>query len=915
MLLETSFCGTKPSGGPKSEGDRNGTKVEAEVMEKVLLARKHDPTQAILAEGINVVKTKSEKSSTKPPLAKADESLKQTKCDVTITLDKPTTESNNTKRPSSRIVADSGVEYIYIPLKGPLPADLDTSKNSVTFAKHQKLREVKSLNYKSKTPTPNRSKNVEPETRCKSASSTPPPSMRKQEDAKYIRIRLKPDRCYSDEAPDEVPKPNLDLDLDKIQTTTEFMREMEESRNSNAVSRAEKRVEAPTNSVSKDTKVESPSPSVSRRSSFASLFKGKGAMSPESPSVMCDKRKNTLTGVLKEVGDNLRTRSRSRSKSRDRDSHKSSQSPAPSSTESIDSKSKHKSVLSLFKTSKKDRIKYESDTSSQENVPIVEGTGKVEYKCNERKTFYENPLESASIRIPLHSPTYYENRTMHDWKTSSQDSQETVIEAPTKHADVIESAEIDKTQAVKQNSRQDSTTSENVVFSTKLGSNEVFSTKLPKKLSNQEEEETKINGIEAINSQIEKLTLDLNKPEHTSEVKTEVSPNDEKKHSTNEVIKKQDSNESTRPQDTSRTKQNRLSQVSVDQMSNGNAMAPYPEEDQNSSGSEREPLELSRTRNDVHLKLELDVLEPERKAIVFQQDSFEDELPYIPTTLPLERSAAVPIVPIKQRSAYEVKTFSIERPKSTTPMNPNCLEEYCEVRGPRSLEEDRKSIDKIKISLPRNDSFDKTKSRKGSNTTWTDFAERGISRSTHNETPPPLPPKSAQKAWVNVDSIPEKRKAPKRIQTIPSLGHIEVPESVLQDSVIYNYVNPEECKCECHEAIVKDKDKRNKEQLLVHEDELPLLADGNREEDKTGPDLNNRIRLFDVSVSDCNRSIISDSSVDLSMSNDLHEAVATETTLHTPFTGDFGLTSNRSSIVSQDDHHPPDSPNAFPKTS
>lgn len=51
MLLETSFCGTKPPKGEKTSTDESGTKNEPEDLEKVLLSRKHDPTEAILAEG------------------------------------------------------------------------------------------------------------------------------------------------------------------------------------------------------------------------------------------------------------------------------------------------------------------------------------------------------------------------------------------------------------------------------------------------------------------------------------------------------------------------------------------------------------------------------------------------------------------------------------------------------------------------------------------------------------------------------------------------------------------------------------------------------------------------------------------------------------------------------------------------
>lgn len=51
MLLETSFCGTKPPKSEKANAEDSGTKNERDNMEKVLLSRKHDPTEAILAEG------------------------------------------------------------------------------------------------------------------------------------------------------------------------------------------------------------------------------------------------------------------------------------------------------------------------------------------------------------------------------------------------------------------------------------------------------------------------------------------------------------------------------------------------------------------------------------------------------------------------------------------------------------------------------------------------------------------------------------------------------------------------------------------------------------------------------------------------------------------------------------------------
>jgi len=67
--------------------------------------------------------------------------------------------------------------------------------------------------------------------------------------------------------------------------------------------------------------------------------------------------------------------------------------------------------------------------------------------------------------------------------------------------------------------------------------------------------------------------------------------------------------------------------------------------DHNSSESERDS-EIEFIRNKVEKLTE--ELPDERKGL-FYEESFEEDLPYIPTTLPLEKSVAVPILPVKQR--------------------------------------------------------------------------------------------------------------------------------------------------------------------------------------------------------------------------------------------------------------------------
>lgn len=178
--------------------------------------------------------------------------------------------------------------------------------------------------------------------------------------------------------------------------------------------------------------------------------------------------------------------------------------------------------------------------------------------------------------------------------------------------------------------------------------------------------------------------------------------------------------------------------------------------------------------------------EHELKTLVHQLDEDDDELPFIPTTLPLERSVAVPIVPIKQRG--EVRTCSIERPRSTTPINPSSLEEYCE-------DIMTTAEPKLRISLPRDD----TPPRGARPRKW-EF-ERPTTSGLSSSPPPPLPPRGAPKDWINFEEVPERRKAPKRIQVLPSA------REPTQEEIIYSYVNPEDCKCECHEQTPRQERK------------------------------------------------------------------------------------------------------------
>ena len=106
---------------------------------------------------------------------------------------------------------------------------------------------------------------------------------------------------------------------------------------------------------------------------------------------------------------------------------------------------------------------------------------------------------------------------------------------------------------------------------------------------------------------------------------------------------------------------------------------------------------------------------------------------------------------------------------------------------------DERRVEKMKISLPREESFKLKSPRKHAANTFMEFAGKvpdgGRKTAGKSPSPPPLPPRATARPsnWINFEEIPEKRKAPKRIQTIPR------PEDEVKSGG-YNYVQPEECR-------------------------------------------------------------------------------------------------------------------------
>lgn len=519
-------------------------------------------------------------------------------------------------------------------------------------------------------------------------------------------------------------------------------------------------------------------------------------MSPESPT-QSSKPRRSITSKLRDTTESLRSRSKSRERG---------------STDKGSTKNKNvfTSTLSLFK--KRERKKSDNDMSgtsdhdiiSVDGHPSLESIGNVEFRFdadrpgrNEDSIFislhadsrnYEEALPSESVSIPLETPT-----KMLDEYDSEPKSGSIVTEASIEHRASVtrirteakiettsgndaqtplrmsESKDSQLSKTSSRDSRASIQTAKHVDLSAKPVSNEelgCFDDKpsSSKDCTGKRKSETPIVKPKRKNKEnIEQQNVT---DKERSKIKIDVKKC--------EVIeKKSDDTLSIKPPDVLVKTNSILSDL-----------------DHNSSESERDS-EIDFVRNKA-IKT-VDDLPDERKGL-FNEESFEEDLPYVPTTLPMEKSIALPMLPVKQR-LQEVRIIPTERPRSTTPINPTLLDEFV-----MQTAHDEKRVERMKISLPREDSFKLKSPRKHQTNTFSEFAERVVPDAIKRvagkspSPPPPLPPRAPAVRptnWVNFEEIPERRKAPKRIQTIPRTED--------ETKGGYSYVQPEECRCECHE--------------------------------------------------------------------------------------------------------------------
>ncbi|XP_076168898.1 uncharacterized protein LOC143147504 isoform X3 [Ptiloglossa arizonensis] len=795
-LLETSFCGSKPT---LVDNLIEPSKPETDDLEKILLKREADTTKALIPESIKV--------------SMVDGNLKPDP------LDKPRRRGREERK--------------------------EIFKREVEITK----RFLEKVNIE--VPI------VRKPTDVQSATTTP---------EEPIRSHIQ-----------EVQKPaSLDFN-DKRKKTQNFKEIVQTTPTSSSVTGSPK---LPRHQKVRDLEgSRTPSPSsVSRKSSFASLFKARtdsSVLSPESPSPNTKPRRS-LTSKIKDTTESLR----SRSKSRERVSADSSR----ASSLKKDSKNKgvFSSTLSLFKKRERKKSYDEAiaaacgttDLIDSGEHPSLESIGNVEFRFNAEKENrkddsifislhaddrnYEEALPSESVSIPLETPTKLLDEYESEPRTGSIVTEVSIEHHPAPMKIKTE-AQIETTsRAYSRDSRiprsvsKDSEISKSSSKDSKLGGHgKPTEAAVRPSSSSSIDSKHPEHRVSSSSSKDSVGKKEVTKPKRKSKEMQQIEPP--------ERIDEDGQRQRQAKEQVTQNSDTRRSELLDDGLRPEDGLAKAPsvisDLDHNSSESERDS-EIEFIRNKVE-KLAQEL--PDERKGLFYEESFEEDLPYVPTTLPLEKSVAMPILPVKQR-LQEVRTIPIERPRSTTPINPTLLDEFV---MHTSLDERR--IEKMKISLPREDSRKLKSPRKHAANTFTEFAgkvpEGGRKTAGKSPSPPPLPPRAPARPsnWINFEEIPEKRKAPKKIQMLPRT------EDELKTGS-YSYVQPEEC---------------SNGERSCNGDNCTVPASTSGSVDRA--------------------SIVSDSSLECSLSIEEGTQTLLADSSSKPFGMDLDIRSNRSSIVSQDE--------------
>lgn len=951
MLVETSFCGPKPIEPIHGEAG-SIEQLTADMLENVILARRGDPTKAVLAEGVQV--------------------------------DDENTPRKTTKEKLQELQSMTPAEAARAAAKEARKKEIEALKARLNAINAKQLEKAKAGEKPGAPP-------AEP-VKKKVIGVTP-------EGTEYTRIKLKPDHLYEDKgmSPNERIIEEKDF---RESSRREKTRRDPKADNTNQISRISPTTQAIDN--------RSPSPasaSVSRKSSFCSFFKkdsGNEGAKPRSSSAASGKSrglndKSPLPSPSK-INSSLSSRIAF-------SLFKTNRNNSPSQLETHDLKpitTQHQSRQPLNLKDKPKLKYYEGDVI---HIPLHTPPEEKEFSALKKKEPEEAPgltVEAATVRpvkviqvkpkvaptaqiekmqstdeFELHELPNRKNPPGEDreggsslWSVevqrhSSQESQETVISSQQKHSDssskngmtdkpaiptyidtINETSAATNQQPMSAVGRH----KKHILFSTKIGSGseeQIFCTQLS--LSKTESQSSQLSEQASVfespkneeggakmpetvtrnnlhhqsSSEVEKVTATSgrsrrsdqsdsadsrpqsssrkqrtsgdsarnsgdfrNSAESSNRVSAESSHRvsaESSKRNSGEVAKKKESSDEAPAVKRRESKLESQSSHSIHSSSGPHVASKLQQTSlksqesskslqHQSSGSKMEISSGSDLESDIEAcinKRVSRVMEDHESAGLVCQESFDDELPYVPTTLPEERSSGLRIVPAKDRSQSELITIPVDRPRSTTPINPASLDNYCE-RKQSDASESSSLIrgEKLRISLPKQKAEQtkekvqkKTITRRISNLSnksWTEFAEqqqtssaspagkkaeksRKQSGSSQDDDPVQVPvpsvPKSHSKKsltskWIDFENIPEKRQPPKKITTLPSSKDPATDKNHHKHSHHHrHYVSPEECQCECHESGTK-KDSDSCKQSPAEsgptptsEDSQPLLDD------------------------------------------------------------------------------------------
>ena len=257
-------------------------------------------------------------------------------------------------------------------------------------------------------------------------------------------------------------------------------------------------------------------------------------------------------------------------------------------------------------------------------------------------------------------------------------------------------------------------------------------------------------------------------------------------------------------------------------------------------------------------------LEPPKEEVsfIFHQDSIEEELPYVPTTLPIERPIAPLITPVRARIMSEVKTTPTERPRCSVTFAPRShITDYVKIA------EDPQTttvaavvvapvVQKIRVYLPRLSEREESQEEEATapvvpiptvkvgvgSVKWEAFSGQVFLQSKRvmagkmNEKQPAVVAAAADptKNWINVEELPEPVKEPKAIRLVVTSGN-KKPPTVGQQKNMNDVKPPPPSPCGGDKEIATAAAASRKDSVCSETALLREIDEPEAEEDRSPP--------------------------------------------------------------------------------